>query len=184
MCVGQLAILAAAPLLFNVALKGKFESGLAVLPWTLAYCTWFAMALIVQNYLWCAEKAYLSSIALAAGVVANVGLNLLLLPPLGLLGAVLATTAANALALALICLFIGRLGFRFDAGVRVILGLPMAICLGPWLALAVLAIVAAEALWSNTLLSDEERSQLRAGLGDYLARMPWRTARQATAPGA
>ncbi len=170
LCVGQFAVLAAAPLLFNVALKGKFEGGLAVLPWTLTYCTWFAMVLIVQNYLWCAEKAWLSSVAMAAGLLLNVALNRILLPPLGLPGAVLATSIANLVALGIICLFVGRLGFPFDRGVRVLLLLPPVVVLGPWIALAVLVVVGLEAAYSDRLLSPEEKQEIRRALDGYLAR--------------
>lgn len=180
LCVGQLVVLAAAPLLFNVALKGKFEGGLAVLPWTLTYCTWFAMALIVQNYLWCAEKAWLSSLAMGAGLLLNVVLNKLLLPPLGLPGAVLATSVANLAALGIICLFVRRLGFPFDRGVRVLLLLPPVVCLGPWITLAVLTAVGLEAAYSDRLLSAQEKWEIRFTLDGYLARfVQFRTARRA-----
>jgi len=95
LAIAAVGILLAAPVLFRGVFQGKFAEGLAVLPWTLTYCVWFAAIIIAQTYLLCREKAYLSSIALFAGLVGNVGLNLLLLPRLGLLGAVLATTIAN-----------------------------------------------------------------------------------------
>ena len=171
------AALLAAPLLFGVALRGKFSAGLAVLPWTLCYCIWFGLALVAQNYLWCAEKARLCSLALLAGLIANVTLNLLLLPRLGLLGAVLATTAANVVVLALILNFNCRLGFRVDAGLWVALGLPLAVCLGPWIALLVLAAVALAAIASDRLLSPDEKRQLAEGCQQYLRR--WRVLRSA-----
>ena len=68
---------------------GSFPQGLAVLPWTLVCCTWFGLSLISQNYLLCAEKARLASVALACGLALNIPLNLLLLPRCGLEGAVL-----------------------------------------------------------------------------------------------
>ena len=132
------AVLAAAPLLFGVAFRGKFPGGQAVLPWTLVYCTWFGLVMVMQNYLLCAEKARLVCVAMAAGLVLNVPLNLLLLPRLGLEGAVLATAAANALSLPLICLFNRRLGFRLDDGLKLVLVLPMLLCLGPWVSLLAL----------------------------------------------
>ena len=181
LCMGQWVVLAASPLLFNVALKGKFDGGLTVLPWTLTYCTWFAMALIIQNYLWCAEKAWLSSVAMGIGLVLNVVLNSILLPPMGLPGAVLATSIANLVALGILCLFVGREGFPFDRGVRVILLLPPVVCLGPWIALAVLTVVALQAVYSDQLLSSEEKREMRLVLDSYLARvivwLPWRPAR-------
>ena len=36
--------------------SNKFQGGLAVLPWTLTYCTWFGTIAVAQNYLWCAER--------------------------------------------------------------------------------------------------------------------------------
>ena len=95
---GSIVILLASPWLFGVAFKGKFADGMAVLPWTLTYCMWFGMATMAQMYLWCAERARLGCAALLTGLVTNVVLNLILLPRLGLLGAVLATGAANAVA--------------------------------------------------------------------------------------
>ena len=136
------AVLAAAPLLFGVALRGKFPGGQAVLPWTLVYCTWFGLSLILQDYLLCAEKARLASVSLACGLALNVRLNLVLLPRLGLEGAVLATAAANALSLVLVCLFNRRLGFRLDDGAKLAFVLPMLVCLGVWVSLIALALVA------------------------------------------
>ncbi len=53
---GAVAVLLAAPLLFEVAFCGKFPYGQAVLPWTLVYCTWFGLGLVLQNYLLCARR--------------------------------------------------------------------------------------------------------------------------------
>jgi PST family polysaccharide transporter len=165
------AVLFAAPLLFGVAFKGKFSGGLSVLPWTLTYCIWFGLAMVAENYLWCAEKARLASLALLTGLLANVGLNLLLLPRLGLLGAVLATTAANLIALLLICTFNHWLGFRMDRGIWVVLALPLVVCLGPWLAALALLAVALEAFGSDRLLSLEEKRQLAESCRQYLQRL-------------
>ena len=161
------AVVVVAPLLFDFAFKGKFPGGLAVLPWTLVYCCWFGMLMIAQNYLLCAEKARLGSVALLGGLALNVPLNLLLLPRLGLEGAVLATAAANALALGLVCLFNRRLGFRLDDGARLVMVLPMVVCLGPWVSVLVLAAVAAEALWGTRLFSPEEKQRLVERLNDF-----------------
>jgi PST family polysaccharide transporter len=166
-------VLLIAPLLFGVAFENKFAAGRAVLPWTLTYCTWFGLAMVAQNYLWCAEKARLSSLALGVGLVVNVALNLLLLPRLGLLGAVLATAAANLIALAMILAFDCRLGFRMDRGLWVVLGMVPVVCLGPWIALLVLAIVALEGLASDRLLDAGERQIVIRGCEQYLHRLPW-----------
>jgi O-antigen/teichoic acid export membrane protein len=161
------AVLLAAPLLFRVAFRGKFPEGETVLPWTLVYCTWFGLSLIVQNYLLCAEKARLAGLALAAGLALNIPLNLILLPRLGLEGAVLSTAAANALSLGLICLFNRRLGFHLDDGAKLVLVLPMLLCLGPWAAMFALVVVTLDAVFGDRLLSPEEKQQLAEGMAQY-----------------
>ncbi len=168
--VAAVAVLFAAPLLFDVALGGKFAGGRAVLPWTLAYCSWFGMALVVQKYLWCAEKARLVSLALAIGLGLNIVLNRLLLPTMGLPGAVLATSAANFVTLALI-VWLSRLkGFQTDSGTWVAMALPLTVCLGPAVACLVLIVVAWEAVRGSRLLSQQEKAQLAEGLVEYRQR--------------
>ena len=46
---GGVLILAGAPWLFQVAFRGKYSGGLAVMPWTLIYCTWFGLAMVAQS---------------------------------------------------------------------------------------------------------------------------------------
>ena len=167
---GAVAVLLAAPLLFEVAFRGKFPCGEAVLPWALMYCTWFGLWLVMQNYLLCAEKARLASVALACGLILNVLLNLVLLPRLGLEGAVLSTAAANALSLGLTCLFNHRLGFHLDRGALLVILLPAVLCLGPWAALSALLVVTADALWSDHLLSPAEKQQIAESVTQYVKR--------------
>jgi polysaccharide transporter, PST family len=165
--VGAVAVLVAAPLLFEFAFRNKFPVGQAVLPWTLVYCTWFGLSMVLQNYLFCAEKARLASVALACGLMLNVLLNIVLLPKLGLEGAVLSTAAANALTLGLICLFNRRLGFALDDGAKLVLVLPMVVCLGPWVAVFAIVAIGAEAMMGSLLLSPEEKHQITTGLSEY-----------------
>jgi O-antigen/teichoic acid export membrane protein len=164
-------VLLAAPLLFKVAFRNKFPWGEAVLPWTLMYCTWFGLWLVAQNYLLCAEKARLTSAALASGLVLSVLMNLVLLPRLGLEGAVLSTTAANALSLGLTCLFNRRLGFHLDRGGVLVLLLPAALCLGPWAAGLALLAAAAGAVSTDRWLSPAEKQQIIAGTAEYAKRL-------------
>ncbi len=170
LCVGAVVVLFASPFLFGVAFRGKFAGGLAVLPWTLTYCIWFGMWTISQNYLWCAEKAGWGTVALSLGLLTNIILNSILLPQLGLLGAVLATAAANLLTLLLILAINQRLGFRVDGGTWVILALPAVIWLGPWVTLLMLVGVMLETLAGNRILSAEEKRQLYDGWLQYRQR--------------
>jgi O-antigen/teichoic acid export membrane protein len=171
MCVGSAAVLFAAPLLFGLALQGKFAGGQAVLPLTLTYCTWFGISALAQNYLWCAEKARLGSLAFLVGLVLNAGLNLLLLPRLGLPGAVLATAAANFVVLGTILGFSCRLGFRLDAGICTILAIPLFFWLGPWVTLIALTAVGLQTCLTDLIFSRDEKQQLLAGFLDYGRRL-------------
>jgi polysaccharide transporter, PST family len=161
------AVVVAAPLLFEVAFRGKFPGGQAILPWTLLFGVWLSLAAIAQSYLLCAEKARLPSLALLCGLVISVALNLELLPRWGLPGAALATAAANGVTLWLICLFNRTLGFRLDDGSRLVLLLPMAICAGPRIAVIALLAVGAEAVWGRRLFSAEEKRQLADSMAEY-----------------
>ena len=167
---GGTIILASASWLFEVAFAGKYSGGLAVLPLTLTYCVWFGVVGIAQNYLWCAEKARLGSLAMLAGVVVNVGLNLALLPRFGLPGAVLATAAANLAALTLTCLFAHWCGMHFDVGTWVVIALPPLFYLGPGATAIVLALLALVAVQNESMLSAEDKQQLLEVWRQYVVR--------------
>jgi PST family polysaccharide transporter len=161
------AVLFIAPWLFGVAFQGKFAGGLAVLPWTSIYCVWLSVALVAQQYLWCAERGGLIGLALGAGLAVNIAVNLLLLPSLGLLAAALAATMANLVALALILYFSRLAGFAVHRGLWIILGVVPVLYFGPWATALVLLALAMGALRSNQLLSAEEKIQLLDGLKHY-----------------
>jgi O-antigen/teichoic acid export membrane protein len=160
----SVATLFLAPLLFEFAFQNKFTSGLAVLPWTLAYCAWFGTIAVAQNYLWCAERPGLSSFALLAGLLLNIVCNLLLLPRFGLEGAVWATTAANLVALLLIYVFSRWHGMHVDLGTWILSLAPISLSFGPWPALAVLAAIVVVAAAGDRVLIDEEKQHLLAAL--------------------
>jgi len=188
MSVGAVAILLAAPLLFDIVFQGKFSGGLAVLPGTLTYCVWFGTSMVAQNYLWCAEKARLGSLALLAGLSVNVGLSLLLLPSLGLKGAPIAAGAAHLVALVLILGFSRRLGFRSDPGTWIVLSVPVVFWLGPWATMAVLIAIVFEAISTNRILTAEEKGHLLQAWLRYRQRFLttaawWRSSSRGRAPG-
>lgn len=132
--LAALAVLLVAPFLFGWVLQGKYSGGLAVLPMTLAYCLWFSLFLILENYVLCCERSHLVSLAMGLGLGANIGLNLILLPRFGLPGAVAATTTANAAALMTLLWFSQRRGLRLHRGTMVVLALPASLMLGTWAA--------------------------------------------------
>ncbi len=160
----SIAVLFVAPLLFEYGFQNKFAGGLAVLPWTLAYCAWFGTIAVAQNYLWCAERPGLSSFALLLGLFLNIGCNLLLLPRFGLEGAVWATTAANLVALVLIYVFSQWHGMHVDLGTWILSLAPISLSFGPWPALAVLAAIVVVAAAGHRVLIEEEKQHLRGAV--------------------
>ena len=123
--VASIGVLLVGPLLFEYAFQNKFQGGLVVLPWTLAYCAWFGTIAVAQNYLWCRRSPGLSSLALLVGLVINIVFNLWLLPTYGLEGAVWATSLANLAALLLVYAISTWHGMRVDVGTWLLSLAPM-----------------------------------------------------------
>lgn len=161
-------ILAAAPFLFHVVLQGRYDEGLAVLPWTLAGCVWYGIYCIAQNYLWCAEKTRLATAPLVFGLLVNVGLNFVLLPSYGLFGAVLATGISTALCLITVMGLSWTHGLALDRGTWLLAAAPIALGFGLVPALATCAVIIAAAVTGNLVLTPDERRDLRTCLGDAI----------------
>jgi peptidoglycan biosynthesis protein MviN/MurJ (putative lipid II flippase) len=98
------------------------------------------------------------------GLILNVLLNLLWLPAYGLPGAVWATTVSNFAAMLLTYEFSRRHGMQIDAGTWIASLAIGGLCLGPWTALAALAVVGFLALATNRLLHADEKQQLLEAL--------------------
>jgi polysaccharide transporter, PST family len=159
---GALVVLLAGPLVFDVLFRGKYPGGLAVLPGTLACCVWIGLFATAFNYLWCAERAGLGSFVVLLGLAINIGLNLWLIPRMGLRGAVLATSVANLMVLVGAYSISGWLGMRLDRGMLPCLALPLVMYLEPWGALLAFATAAWLAARTPWVFNPSEREQLRA----------------------
>jgi PST family polysaccharide transporter len=175
-------VLFASPLLFGLALKGRFEGGRQVLSWTLMYSAWFGMFSIARTYFWCDERVRLVSIALVAGLCVNIGLNVWLLPAFGLVGAVWSTCGAHFISLVLVLSFARMRGMRIHSGTWMIMALPMIVCLGPWIASLIMIGVLILMATTQVLLNHEEKQELITGTRSYLQRIKRRTNRQSIAP--
>ncbi|MGD9634616.1 MAG: polysaccharide biosynthesis C-terminal domain-containing protein, partial [Pirellulales bacterium] len=168
MLAASVLILLGAPLLFHLAFEGRYNEGLAVLPWTLAYCVWYAILIVAQNYIWCAEKTKLGSVPLGIGLVVNILLNIVLIPLWGLYGAVFATTLSTGLALGLLYWLNHREGMEIHAGLVWLTFSPIALGGGAWLGAAVLLIILLAAPFSRWLFTDDERAMLGSYLRQHL----------------
>jgi O-antigen/teichoic acid export membrane protein len=150
---------------------GKFDQGLGVLSWTLMYAAWFGMICVAKTYLWCDEKVWLVIPAFLTGLLLNVALNLLLLPRLGLLGAVLGTCTAHLAALLIIYGCAAARGMRFDGGTLLLTALPLVLALGPWIAMLVLGVVLFLIVTTDRLFNADEKGQLLSILLEYLGKI-------------
>jgi O-antigen/teichoic acid export membrane protein len=160
MLAGGVAVLWIAPLLFHVAFAGRYDQGLAVMPWTMTYCAWYSLLLVSQNYLWCAEKNKLAALPLVVGLLISVGIDLALIPTWGLQGAVVATTLATAAALAALYWLNGRTGMQLDRGMILLSIAPVALCGGAWCATGATLLIVAALPFSRTLVTLKEREVL------------------------
>lgn len=165
------SVLLVAPTLFNVAFGGKYAAGQALLPWTLTCGAWCALACVAANYLWCAEKARLVTVVLLVSLLLNLTLGAWLVPILGLQGAVFATSAGRLTALALVLVAAFRYAWRPDLGVVLALLSSFTLFMGPHVALALVAIVAWQAVAGTRLLSAEDKSSLAAVWSQYTSRL-------------
>lgn len=161
-------ILAGAPLLFHVAFEGKYNEGLTVLPWTLTYCVWYAILIVAQNYIWCAEKTKLGSLPLGIGLAINILLNIVLIPVWGLYGAVFATTVSTGVALGLLYWLNRREGMEIHAGLVWLTFAPIALGGGVWFGAAALVAILGMAPFSRWLFTAEERAMLAEYLRNHV----------------
>jgi O-antigen/teichoic acid export membrane protein len=167
---GGVVVLWAAPVLFHVAFQGHYDEGLAVMPWTLTYCIWYSLLQVAQNYVWCAEKAKLAVLPLAAGLVVNIAINMSLIPVWGLLGAVVATTVATGVAVAVLTWINHRAGMQLQPGMIVLTAVPATLCGGAWCGTAALFVVVALIPFSQTLVTQKERDAIAALVTTYRTR--------------
>jgi polysaccharide transporter, PST family len=167
MLVAGIAVLIVTPPLFHCMFGSKYDSGLAVLPWALVGCVWFALLLVAQIYVWCAEKTRQATIPLAVGLGMNVVLNLLLLPRLGLLGALMATGLATGMAIVVQLVVNQRLGMSISRGTMIATALPLSLAFGLSVALPLFVVLLIACV--GTRLVFERHEQLL--IGRTLARL-------------
>ncbi len=138
--VGAAFAMLIAPWFFSQVLEDRYADGLNLMPMAFVFSIWVALATIGQDYLWVAERGKLVAVAVGAGLVSNVVLNLLLLPVWGLQGAVVATLIANGVVLLGLWLAMARHGYRLDRTTYYVTIVPATLLAGPWVAIVCVAI--------------------------------------------
>lgn len=154
-------LLIAAPLLFDRVLNGRYADGLAVLPMTMVYCTWFSTLTVAQDYLWVVEKGKYGVGALFVGLVVNIFFNLWLIPSYGLWGAVVATTIGNFVALVLIMACNWKFGAAPDWGCWGVIAVPGLLLMPSFQAAAVYVLLLVWIGLSDKVFSSEEKREIK-----------------------
>jgi O-antigen/teichoic acid export membrane protein len=171
MFAGGVFVLVVSPLLFRYAFDGRYDEGLRIMPWPMTYCVWYGLLLVAQNYIWCAEKARLATVPVVVGLVVNIAINVVLIPAWGLLGAVIATTVATGLALAVLYAINRRAGMQIQPGLVWLTIAPASMCGGTWCGMAGLAVVLAALPFSRTLINQQERDEIAAFIRQLIGRL-------------
>lgn len=166
----SLAVLWTSPILFDVILGGKYNAGLAALPWALVGCVWFSLFVVAQNYLWCAEQAKLGTLAIAVGVFVNTLLNFIAIPA-GLTAIMAARGIATMVSVLLIFWFNHRHGMHFSRGLWVACVLPLAIVCGAPLGSVLLIAVVVWDWRARWMIDASEEPQLRMVLEKALRKL-------------
>ena len=179
MLVAGVGALLFCPLLFQFAFENKYAAGLAVMPWTLASCVWFALLLVAQTYVWCAEKSHSAAWPLVVGLVTKIALNLLLLPLWGLLGAVVATAVAMLAALLVQLYMNHRNGMAVDRATLLLLFAPVLLTTGPTIAALGTVFLLLMSTSRGWVLSAEEQARFIALIRRKLVRFQRRQRRTA-----
>ncbi len=157
---GGILVMFLSPILFTWILEGRYDAGLGVLPLTLVYCTWLCLFIVGQDYLWVAEKGKWAALAIFVGLFANIVLNMLLIPKMGLNGAVVATTLGNLINLLMIFGFNHYFGCKADGGILVCIATPLLMLVEP-VSGAVCMIAMLTIAWrSDWFFSEEEKSEI------------------------
>jgi PST family polysaccharide transporter len=137
----SLGFISFAPLIFNLALSGRYQAGLEIVPACLVITILSSLTLLAQNYLWCAERGRITVVICAMGLLVNVGLNMILIPRYELQGAVTATWISNLFVLALLIIAIKHAGCRIDRTLLLLILAPLSLLLGSIASACVFAIL-------------------------------------------
>ena len=156
-----IGILFAAPLLFDWVLQGRYNDGLAILPLTLVYCIWFGLMTVAQDYLWVAEKGKWATLVSGIGLLVNIVANIILIPRIGLPGAVIGTACGNGALVALMVLMNHRFGCSMNSGIWICSLVPLILLTNPLTAAGLLGAIALVCLCSNLILNYDEKQDFK-----------------------
>ncbi len=153
--VGSLAV---APVLFEHVLDGKYADGLSIMPQAMLHCCFTALACLMQNYFWCAERGKTVGLIILVGLIMNLILNAWWVPHLGLHGAMTATSLSGAAMLILTLVEMHRSGVELRMRCIWFTLLPISLLFGNVPSAMVLSMVFVLIGRTDWLLTNEEKS--------------------------
>ncbi|HND55471.1 MAG TPA: hypothetical protein PLV92_23815, partial [Pirellulaceae bacterium] len=109
----------------------KHDVALTLLPWSLAMGGAFSQLSLAQTYFWCLGRTWLTSLALAVGLVTSLALLSITVPHADVAGAVAAGAVGHVVALVIVLQLVQRHGLPLDAWTLLAVFLPLAPGLGP-----------------------------------------------------
>jgi len=169
-----IVLLATHGMLLELIFAGKYTGSPGVTGAVLVATALMAVFGLIDPYVLCLEKPWLSAAAALGAVAANVALNAWLIPIYQLQGAATATALSVIVGVALLTVFTRMQGWRFGAGLIVLIALPTTLFFGAAPAAVALLIVGYLAYRRGWFLSVQERAligeqweklMVRTGLG-------------------
>lgn len=175
MCIAftglSVGALAASPILFDLFLAGRFGPAQDILPLGMMQATWSGITMIASAYLFCAEKGRQNAMLLAIALALNICLNWPLIQWLGLYGAALATTSANAFLFLLICWRLSREGCPIALRTILLCTLPLSLLAGVYVAAVLFLVLAVLCGRSDWILKQADREVIDAWIVPKLQRL-------------
>ena len=163
-------ILLLSPLVFEQIFEGRYDGGLSVLPITMLYCIWFSMINTFALYLLVVEKGKWIFAMIGGGLIVNLVLNVILIPSLGLWGAVIATTLSMFVTLVAIVIGNHWCGLKVEVGVIVAASIPLLVMLPVWAALLAILLLTIVMARSELLFNAQEKSLAQQWFESAVAR--------------
>jgi len=160
-----------APILFQSLLDGRYAEGLSIMPLGLIHCTYSALAAFLFSYFLCEEKGNLVTKLMAGGLILNISLNYAMVPRWSVFGAMLATSIAGVVILAMTIGILYRRGFKIGFPALILCILPASLALSTSLSMCLFAATLVTISRSNLLLDPEEKDSLNEHINPVLKRL-------------
>jgi O-antigen/teichoic acid export membrane protein len=152
----------------TVLLGSEYTGGVAVVPYLVVFYLLTVSVWLFGVYASLIEKTYVSAIGLACALPVNVGLNLVLIPRLGIVGASLATMLSYSLMWFVVVGLCMRLGLPVRRETFIASLLPFVILLPKVPAAIGLGAACALCGWTDIIIRAEERHRIATELAGLL----------------